>query len=282
VRVYLSASTIYRNAASYLAEWIELHRVVGVERFFLYDNGSSDAHRDVLAPYLGDGTVVLHEWPMPFLGVSGRGMAQLRAFDHALRAHRDDSRWIAFLDIDEFLFSPTRNPVSDLLPEYEPYPALCVSRAEYGSSGHRTRPEGLVIENFTRRGSVPADGWVRVKSVVDPSRAVRAISSHTFLYRDGDPVDENLRRVDQFDRSGMKPVAWSRFRINHYPTKSEEEFDRKNELWRDVGPLRTAPVPRGTTAIRGGLGVEDDVLASYGSAVRQALARRSPVAHPER
>jgi hypothetical protein len=51
MRAYLSASTIYRDAASYLAEWIEFHRLMGVERFFLYDNGSTDGHRDVLAPY---------------------------------------------------------------------------------------------------------------------------------------------------------------------------------------------------------------------------------------
>ena len=48
---YLAACTIYRDAASYLAEWIEFHRLLGVERFFLYDNGSTDDHREVLAPY---------------------------------------------------------------------------------------------------------------------------------------------------------------------------------------------------------------------------------------
>ena len=274
MRVYLSASTIYRDAAAYLAEWIEFHRIVGVERFFLYDNGSSDEHRDVIAPYIADGTVVLHEWSMPFMGEGGRGLAQLRAFDHALHEHREDSRWIAFLDIDEFVFSPTSEPVAALLPEYEPHPALCVSRAEYGQSEDGTRAEGLVIESVTHRRRVPADGWTRVKSIVDPGRAVRAISSHTFLYRDGEPVDENLRPVDQYDRSGLKPASWSRFRINHYASRSKEELDRKVEMWRDVGSLRSAPVPRGTSGISGGLLVEDDVLASYGSAVRQALARK--------
>ena len=39
------------------AEWIEFHRLVGVERFFLYDNGSTDDHREVLAPYVEEGIV---------------------------------------------------------------------------------------------------------------------------------------------------------------------------------------------------------------------------------
>jgi len=172
MRAYLSACTIYRDAASYLAEWIEFHRLMGVERFFLYDNGSADGHREVLAPYVDDGTAVVHDWPMPFVGDGGRGLALRHAFDHCLRAHREDSRWIAFLDIDEFLFSPGGDPLPRLLPDYEEYPGLCVSRAEFGTSGHRARPPGLVIENYVHRRRVKPDDWVPVKSVVDPHRAI--------------------------------------------------------------------------------------------------------------
>ena len=49
---YLSICAIYRDEAPYLAEWIEFHRLVGVERFFLYDHMSQDHHLEVLAPYL--------------------------------------------------------------------------------------------------------------------------------------------------------------------------------------------------------------------------------------
>ena len=46
---------------TYLAEWIEFHRLIGVERFFLYDNGSADDHEQVLAPYVDEGIVVVHD-----------------------------------------------------------------------------------------------------------------------------------------------------------------------------------------------------------------------------
>ena len=39
------------------------------------------------------------DWPM-FPG-------QVQAYEHCIERARDDSRWIAFIDIDEFLFSPT-------------------------------------------------------------------------------------------------------------------------------------------------------------------------------
>ena len=34
---YLSICAIYRDEAPYLVEWIEFHRLVGVEHFYLYD-----------------------------------------------------------------------------------------------------------------------------------------------------------------------------------------------------------------------------------------------------
>lgn len=39
--VYLSICAIFKDEAPYLPEWIEFHRSVGVERFFLYDNSAA-------------------------------------------------------------------------------------------------------------------------------------------------------------------------------------------------------------------------------------------------
>ena len=57
---YLSVCAIYKNEARYLAEWLEFHLLAGVEHFFLYDNNSTDDHREVLAPYLRAGVVTAH------------------------------------------------------------------------------------------------------------------------------------------------------------------------------------------------------------------------------
>ena len=42
MKPYLAICAVYRNEAPYLREWIEFHRLVGVERFFLYNNRSTD------------------------------------------------------------------------------------------------------------------------------------------------------------------------------------------------------------------------------------------------
>jgi hypothetical protein len=76
--------------------------------------------------------------------------------------------------------------------------------------------------------------------------------------------------VDPLKRITRKPVAWSRLRVHHYFTRSEEERVRKAELWRDVGGARavpTAPLPPSPT-------IRDETLATYAPQVHEALARR--------
>src|SRR5688572_25328412 len=158
--------TMYRDHAADLAEWIEFHCLVGAERFFLYDNGSTDNHREVLAPYIEEGLAVVHDWPtQPGL---------VAAFDHCAHHHAGDARWIAFIDIDEFLFCPTGEPVSHVLRDYEDAPGVGVNRVPFGTSGHDTRPEGLVIENYVRSAAHVHLSNV-VKTIANPALVERCL-----------------------------------------------------------------------------------------------------------
>jgi glycosyl transferase family 92 len=226
---YLSICAIYRDEARYLREWIEFHRLVGVERFFLYDNLSIDDHREVLEPYVADGTVVVHHWPISY-------RAQIPCYQNCLERHRDDSRWIAFIDVDEFLFSPTGDRVSEVLSEYEQWPGVGVHWAMFGTSGHTSRPDGLVIENYLYRrdptspSTTPNHNWMGarkyVKSIVDPKRTVGCRSGHAFDYADGHAVDENKQPLE---RGFSETLSYARLRINHYFTKSEQEYDERRQ-----------------------------------------------------
>jgi hypothetical protein len=136
--------------------------------------------------------------------------------------YRDESRWIAFIDIDEFLFSPTRAALPLVLEVYEPWPAVAVGITIFGSSGHREKPPGLVTENYLQRADV--QHMRVVKSVVDPKRTVSCETVHNFQYRDLPAADENGYPVKG---AMLKWVSLSRLRINHYYMRSEEEFRRK-------------------------------------------------------
>ena len=265
-RAYLSICAIYRNEARYLAEWLEFHRLVGVERFFLYNNRSTDDHLEVLAPYIDEGTMVWHDWPM-FPG-------QLEAYNHCLAEHGGESRWIAFIDLDEFLFSPTGRLLPAVLEGFETHPGVVVNMIFYGTSGHETSPPGLAIENYTRRLRLDRPRNKLIKSIVDPERTARAgFVSHYFIYADGQrAVDESFRSQHGHETD---QVSASLLRINHYLTRSQEEREIKlKRLGADTGlPIRNLE----TVSERDRLLNEerDEVLVPYGPAVRAALAARA-------
>jgi Glycosyltransferase family 92 len=268
-RAYLGACTIYRNNAGYLAEWIEVHRLFGFERFFLYDNGSTDDHLEVLAPYIEDGSVSVHDWPMPFLGRQGRAGAIVQAFEHCLGEHRDDARWIAFLDLDEFLFSPTGERVSQILPEFEDFPGVGVNCLAYGTSGHETRPDGLAIENYVMRTEIDFRNRI-IKTIADPTRVASVGNNpHYFKYLDGArAVNE---KKDPIKGSTTDELSCERLRINHYMTRSQEERDVK--LSRPI-PYTAEPRPaeRARERDKELNDVRDDLLVRLAPEVRRALS----------
>ena len=234
---------------------------MGVERFFLYDNRSSDEHRQALAPYIEEGTVVLHDWP--------EHPGQLSAYDHCLEHYGPQCRWIAFLDLDEFLFSPTGRPLPEVLAEYEQWPGVAVNRANFTTSGHHTPPPGNVIENYLRRIDGGANRYV--KSIVDPDEAVHSLTPHHFQYRFRSAVDET-----GFPVRGVrtKSVSFAKLRVNHYYTRSLEEFRSKRAREAaDTGALR----PWREMAVRigeQGLGIEDDTVTVFAEQLRRELEAR--------
>ena len=64
----IAVAAIFYNEAQYIKEWIEFHLMVGVDRLFLYDNGSSDHFQSILKPYIDRTTNISS--PMGY--ISGR------------------------------------------------------------------------------------------------------------------------------------------------------------------------------------------------------------------
>jgi glycosyl transferase family 92 len=255
---YFSICAIFRDEAPYLREWIEFHKLVGAERFFLYDNESSDGSGEVLAPYVECGEVVLHDWP-PHPG-------QLSAYNDCIRRHRSDSRWVAFLDIDEFLFSPTGRPLPEILPEFESFPAVGALWVPFGTSGHIEKPAGPVIENYLHIWRNPRARRT-IKSIVDPSRVVSCDNPHYCRYGEGAlAVDEQKRPIEGPDYARTDSVSRSLLRVNHYWTKSEQEFQeklRRRQAASGGGLRKQVAAQRGHT--------EDEAILIYLPALREAL-----------
>jgi Glycosyltransferase family 92 len=228
-RFALSVCAIMKDEGPYLREWLEFHRLVGVDHFYLYDNGSTDDSVRILEPYVRAGIVDLVPWPR-FIANSN---PQYLAYAHAVRFAAGTSRWLAAIDLDEFLFSPQERDLRAALVEYQDLPALIVFVRNFGTSGHQTKPSGLVVESYLKRrhhsSRTKLSGG---KTIVQP-RWVRAIgSAHHFENTTPYPGYDETRQPVIKGKDGRCDDRSERFRVNHYRTKSEEEWQAKKQRGR--------------------------------------------------
>jgi Glycosyltransferase family 92 len=254
----LAICAIFRDEARYLAEWVAFHRLQGATRFYLYDNLSTDDWEAAIGEEIASGIVEATSWPH----VPG----QLEAYDDCLVRHRNHARWIAFLDIDEFLFSPTGRRVTDILHDFDTHPGVLVNWRMYGTNGRTSPPDGLVIESYPMRAADNYFANALTKSIVYPRMALgcRPDTVHYFRLR-GNPVGEDGHPALKQTR---EPPTADLLRINHYYAKSDVEFERKSlrPNARDGVVIERFPMPPAE--------VHDDSIRSYGEKVKAILPGR--------
>jgi hypothetical protein len=216
---YLSVCAIVKNEAAYIAEWMEYHILAGVEKFYIYDNESTDDIKGALAPYIRDGVAEYRFWP--------GSNQQSAAYNDALSRHRRTDRWIAFIDLDEFLVPVSKPSIPAILREYEDLPAVCVNWLFYGDNGHKKKTPGLVIERFTAHSAPEFERNRMFKSIVNPRRAIRMLTHNAKFV--GPYITRNTSRQMEIHGLGgfwRRPV-YDKMRLNHYWGKSREEFQTK-------------------------------------------------------
>ncbi len=206
--------TRIKNEGRFLPEWVCYYLGLGVEHFFIYNNGSTDGIHERLKPLIDAGYVTLVDWPtVP---------AYPGSFYDFRDKHGHKAEWMAFLDADEFIVEKTEGDLRRLLDSDPSAAGYSLHWRYFGSSYHETIPAGLLIENFTR-----ADLHLNrhVKSIVRMEAVCAPRNSHSFFYWGGRvPRDPLGRRVwGSFSTpDDSEPVV-----INHYVYRSREDYAAK-------------------------------------------------------
>jgi glycosyl transferase family 92 len=106
---------IFKDEAPYLLEWIAFHKIIGVDLFVLYDNGSSDGGAELIRQSSFARNVTILYWQ--------DRPGQLSAYRHFHATYADAFTWVAFIDIDEFIVPLGAGSIRPVLlrKAYEPY-----------------------------------------------------------------------------------------------------------------------------------------------------------------
>ena len=219
----LSITAIVKNEADYILEWLEYHRMVGITHFYIYDNDSTDHLYEKLKGYIDRRIVTYIRW-------TGEAQ-QLRAYNDALNNYKYDTKYMAFIDIDEFLVPILDKNLPDIVDEIfneiDYVGGIGVNWRVYGSSFHDTKMPGLIIENYKYRSEdfERAGANFHIKTICDPRRMSRMVNPHYGKYLEGFYcTSENGSIIfGPFFYDGM----CRKLRINHYVIKSKEEYIKR-------------------------------------------------------
>jgi hypothetical protein len=223
---------IFKNERPYILEWIAFHRSIGIKKFFIADNDSTDGSKDLLR--LLDLAGIIHYFDFP----SESGVKpQQPAYSKILNiARKSGIEWVAFIDADEFLMPEAENmdffSCIEKSVSQEDTGAVAINWAIYGSSGLEERPDGLVLKEFSKRAPLDLHINLHYKSLVK-LKAVSGVSGtpHHFFLNEGfqyKNIQGSILENDLQDGIGKShSIAISPIRINHYIVKSKNEFFNK-------------------------------------------------------
>lgn len=214
--------SIVVNEELYLDEFVNYHRALGFEKFFVYDN-SDNFEMKQWGKVKGDYVEVIH-----FPGQS----KQMPAYDDCANRTKAAGifEWVAFFDIDEFLVLKRHGHVSDMLQDHCKSGALAVNWLSFDNNGWNIPTSEPVTRRFLYRFDVGYITNQHVKIIARVSDIVRFRNPHDVVLQEGlVTYDSNGTKVTgPFNEKKPTNVVV----LHHYHTKSFKEYVHKRKRGR--------------------------------------------------
>ncbi len=218
----LAIAAVFRNEAPYLKEWIEFHLCMGFERFYLFDNLSTDQPKEILQPYIAQGLVEYTLWNHDHHDIFEWNAVQCLAYNQAIEQACGQTKWLAILDLDEFLFS-VDGPIIDILQKYKNFGGVAVNWQVFGTSNLPQIPADKRLIEMLNLKLPPSQGINHhVKSIVRPECVQGCDNPHSMIYYPG--YSQVATTGVPFEGRLSPTIEISPLRINHYTLRDEHFF----------------------------------------------------------
>lgn len=233
----LSIMAIFKNEEQYLDEWLQYHVNQGIAHFYLYCNDEDLKKYDYLDKYKH--YITLIDWTKKMN--EGSMTIQRQAYTHCVKNYNKQYDYIMMLDIDEFLVCTENHkkvaPYINSL-DFDKTKALKVQRYDFGSNGHKKKPKGGVFENYTKHETICSSYKTIANSkFIDTDKNFYGVHDFNFIDKDGKIYNDYFDyKFTGFPNSCTKeskneiPLV-----INHYYTKSYDEYIERCKLWENGG-----------------------------------------------
>jgi len=199
MKTNLAIVTTVRDEKPFMDEWLLYHKMIGADHFFLYDDEPGLPLEAFCAPHQGYVTVT------PLHGLSKKLPGECRqnqAYTHALNQFLGKYKWVAFIDVDEFIVLRQHENLEDFLLSLDKDThAVSLCWRMFGHCGFYKDPKGLVTANLVRR---KRETDARVKTISKCDSISSFVSQHWAELKEG-------RRIEISDEIAH---------VNHYQCRS--------------------------------------------------------------
>lgn len=162
----LGITSIQRDRAPWIKEWVVFHYLVGFRKFYIYLHNCSDNSHEILES-------LAKKFDIKIIVVdTNTDTPQLKCYQESYQQFGEEIDWMAFLDGDEFLFPTADKSLDNALKNYsgKKLSALGVYWSCFGSSNYIKEPKGLIIENYKFRANDNYPNNRHIKSMVRGGR----------------------------------------------------------------------------------------------------------------
>ena len=238
-----------RNEGPFLLEWVAYHRLIGFTDLWVCSNDCDDGSPALLDLLAARG--LLHHVPCTPAPDEPAQRHAYRRVEALL-----DGRWPAatmVLDADEFLnVHVGAGTVADLLAAVPDATAILVNWRIFGAAGHTRWSPEPVLRRFTRAASQEHGVNWSFKTLFRLPEAYRCpLMAHGPGYAraerlpelravdgGGRPLPEHYARAEGFLQSEPGGVSWALAQVNHYNTRSWQDYVVKHARGGGLGPDR--------------------------------------------
>ena len=197
--------SIFKNESHILEEWLLHYINRGVEHFYLVNDNSNDGYMKTIEKYSNYITLYHNDIETNKIG------KQVLIYEKYFRNILNNSKWVAIIDLDEFLYSPLEVYLPNIFENYDEYSQIRIIWLHFGSNYNLYQPQSVVC-GFTKRAPIDmSKSYFSYKTVFKGKSLISFnVHSHNVI---GNEIFLNYTE-------NSKPQLL----INHYNIQSNEFF----------------------------------------------------------
>ena len=213
--------TVAKQENRYIKEFVNHYKKMKIKKIIIYDNNDikGENFQDILKEDIQINFVEI-------INYRGIERPQKKALNDCYKKNNKNFNWIAFFDVDEFLYIVNYTNINDflVLPKFKKCQSILINWKYYGDNNKLYYEPKPLIERFTKpfyftNKNKPKHYFCAAKTIVRGGLNIKwGLLPHYIKNT------INCKADGKIINNYFSPPQFSLAYINHYITKSTEEF----------------------------------------------------------